>query len=75
MQKPCVGPAAHILTLIELLRPGDVGIAARRVALLAPGQSAVVEGTGEFGMEPDRLVVVGNGAVILPFVAIGVPRL
>src|SRR4030081_2158762 len=72
MRKPCVARAAHALTLIELLRPGDVGIAPHGVALLAPGQSAVVEGTGEFGIEPDRRVVGGNGAVILPFVAIRV---
>src|SRR5712672_102458 len=65
-----VAPAGS--TLIELLRPGDVGIAAHGVALLAPGHSAVVEGTGEFWIEPDRLVVIGNGAVILPFVAIRV---
>src|SRR3954471_5565811 len=57
---------------VELLRPGDVSIAAHVVALQAPGQAAIVESTGEFWIEPDRPVVVGDGAVLLSFIAIRV---
>ena len=35
--------------------------------LPTPGEAAVVVGTGVFRVEPDRLVVVGDGAVVIAF--------
>ena len=32
----------------------------------------MLEGHGEFGIEPDRLIVVGDGAVVVALVAVGV---
>src|SRR5215510_4813502 len=52
--------------LVDRLRGGDVGIAARRIAVAQLGLAAAEQGRRVLGIELERRVVVGNGAARQP---------
>ena len=49
----------------------EVGDGAVVVALVAEGVTSIAESHGQFGIEPDRLIVVGDGAVVVALFVIG----
>jgi hypothetical protein len=53
----------------------EIGPGANRVALVAPSHPAVVVGHGQRRIEPDRLVIVGDGAIGIAFQIPGVAAL
>ena len=69
------GPSeAHLSCVvlgIQATSLGEVRACAVEVSLEFTCQTSIVERLGVFGIEPDRLVVIGDGAVIVARVAVG----
>ena len=55
-----------------MFRRGDVGVAAGGVAFGALGLSPLAVGEGILRIEPDRLAVVRDGAVVLFLLLVGI---